>query len=280
MQIRVNKTKNYTVMSNYHLQDKSLSLKAKGLLCIMLSLPEDWKYSIRGLATMSSDGETAVRASLTELEDQHYLVRTPKRNEEGKITSWIYDIYEQPYEENPHVENPVVENPHVENLPLLNTNKINNKEQNTKIINNTSNEVLPQPKIKLSLYDKCYAEIENYVSVITDDRVRDELMQALIDYLSVRLSIKDKPVYGVGQWKGLLNRLNSLSEDFSVQIEAVLYSIERGYASFYLPQNTKTSKNVFSEYSIVKSVSYTADELARLEQQDKEREANGLQTKF
>lgn len=92
---RVHKTNNYTTMSNYHFKDKRLSLKAKGLLSIMLSLPDDWDYSAHGLATLSSDGETAVRNGLHELEEKGYLERTPIRNK-GIFKDWQYDIYELP----------------------------------------------------------------------------------------------------------------------------------------------------------------------------------------
>ena len=73
--IRVHKSKNYTVMSNTHLRDKSLSLKAKGLLSVMLSLPDNWDYSIAGLVAISKENETAVKSALNELKDNNYVVR-------------------------------------------------------------------------------------------------------------------------------------------------------------------------------------------------------------
>ena len=98
--IRVNKTKNYTVMANYHLQDKNLTLKAKGLQSLMLSLPEQWDYSTEGLATLSKDGKDSVMTALQELEKNGYLIRTRKLNEKGQFDGYVYDIYEYPQREN------------------------------------------------------------------------------------------------------------------------------------------------------------------------------------
>ena len=144
--IRVEKTKNYTVMSNYHLRDKTLSLKAKGLLSTMLSLPDEWDYSIAGLAALSIDGDTAVRTGLKELESKHYLKRSSIRDK-GKIVDWEYTVYESPRVDNPQlekpdvekpdvekpdVENPQLDKPQLENRPQLNTKELSTKELSTK----------------------------------------------------------------------------------------------------------------------------------------------------
>lgn len=129
MIMRTEKNKNYTVMGNYHLRDKELSLKAKGLLSIMLSLPDGWNFSISGLSTLSSDGESAVRATLKELERNGYLKRNKVRCN-GKITDWEYIVYEQKTANNSVDAKPVVENPHVNSSTQLNTKEINTKEIN------------------------------------------------------------------------------------------------------------------------------------------------------
>lgn len=109
---RVEKTRNYTVMSNYHLRDKSLSLKAKGLLSLMLSLPEDWDYTTRGLAYICKDGVDSICATVRELEGAGYIVRERERHADGTLGGIEYTILEQPREpEPPKRENPVqVEN--------------------------------------------------------------------------------------------------------------------------------------------------------------------------
>ena len=114
---RVAKTRDYTVMSNYHLKDKALSLKSKGLLSVMLSLPEDWDYTLKGLACISKDGVDAIREAVRELERAGYIVRTRMRNEKGQLKNTEYVIYERPVpvSEKPVEETPVQESPMLEN---------------------------------------------------------------------------------------------------------------------------------------------------------------------
>lgn len=106
---RIEKNKNYTVMSNYHLQDMNLSLKAIGLLSKMLSLPDNWDYSQAGLAAICKDGEDAIRSALKELEKNGYLVRERTRDENGRMGGMLYHVYEAPkhlFQENNNVEVP------------------------------------------------------------------------------------------------------------------------------------------------------------------------------
>ena len=100
---RVNKNVNYTVMSNYHLQDKKLSLKAKGLLSYMLSLPNDWDYSLKGLTVGCKDGLDSVRTAVLELEEHGYVRRQKVRNAKGQIIDYDYQVYESPVEDTPAV---------------------------------------------------------------------------------------------------------------------------------------------------------------------------------
>ena len=100
---RVNKNVNYTVMSNHHLQDKRLSLKAKGLLSYMLSLPDDWDYSLKGLTVGCKDGLDSVRTAILELEEHGYVRRQKVRNAKGQIIDYDYQVYESPVEDAPAV---------------------------------------------------------------------------------------------------------------------------------------------------------------------------------
>jgi len=93
---RVERTQNYTVMSNYHLRDRRLSLKAKGLLSLMLSLPEDWDYTLSGLARISLEGKDAIRAAVVELEQAGYVQRRQTTDKAGKFSSNEYIIREWP----------------------------------------------------------------------------------------------------------------------------------------------------------------------------------------
>lgn len=141
---RVNKNKDYTVMSNYHLRDKNMSFKAKGLLSMMLSLPDDWDYSIKGIASISKENEKAIKIILNELKELGYLRITklkPNETKSGRI-EYIYDIYEmsvykkQEYQkqgvEFQEVEKQEVEKQEVEKVGQINTNIQNTKKQNTK----------------------------------------------------------------------------------------------------------------------------------------------------
>lgn len=110
MVIRVEKTSNYTVMSNHHLRDKSLTLKAKGLLSLVLSLPDSWNYSIEGLAEINKEGVSAVRSALKELETAGYVSRKRVRDEKGLLRETEYTFCEHPACEKPKLENPTLEN--------------------------------------------------------------------------------------------------------------------------------------------------------------------------
>jgi len=156
---RVEKTRDYTVMSNHHLRDKDLSLKAKGMLSLMLSLPENWDYTLAGLAYICKDGIASIRTTIQELEEYGYLSRRRLRNEKGQLGDTEYTIHEKPQIrakavdnsvetpppvfdkpicgnqtldnpmlENPTLENPTLENPTLENQTQLSIDRINKKE--------------------------------------------------------------------------------------------------------------------------------------------------------
>ena len=108
---RVEKTRDYTVMSNYHLRDMSLSLKAKGLLSLMLSLPDNWDYTMKGLARICKDGIDSISGGIRELEAHGYLTRQRVRNENGQLGAIEYTILERPKEPQPTQEEPIRENP-------------------------------------------------------------------------------------------------------------------------------------------------------------------------
>ena len=143
---RIERTRDYTVMSNHHLRNANLSLKAKGLLSMMLSLPEDWNYTTRGLAKICKEGVDAIGAALRELEAAGYIVRHKLRDRQGRISDTEYVIYEQPQPknpdtpqpdmaspdtENPYLDNPDTEAPDTDNPAQLNTKKSNTQKSNT-----------------------------------------------------------------------------------------------------------------------------------------------------
>ncbi len=125
---KITKNNNYTVMSNYHLRDKNLSYKAKGLLSFMLSLPDNWDYSMRGLEKISKENIKAIRTILQELEKNKYLVRTRKQGEYGRFY-YDYSIYETPYDLVPYYQKGYADNGHSPKDIQINTNIINTKEK-------------------------------------------------------------------------------------------------------------------------------------------------------
>ena len=203
---RIEKTRDYTVMSNYHLRDRSLSLKAKGLLSLMLSLPEDWDYTMKGLARICKDGIDSISGGIRELEAHGYLVRARVRNENGQLGSIEYTILEQPKEPAqtpaPVREKPIRENP-IQVKPMLdapiqeNPAQLNTKEQNKELsITQGSSPILSSPPAprERSGQDRM-RERESYREIILEnidydiltqdeklDRDRlDELVELMVD---------------------------------------------------------------------------------------------------
>lgn len=140
---RVNKSRNYTVMSNFHLRDKNLSLKAVGLLSKMLSFNDGWKFSTRGLSAICKEGPDAILSALKELEKYGYLVRHRQRDNKGRMGSMVFEIYEEPQPDSPHTDNPHMEKPdvdypdvdepHEENPARINTNQVITQERNNSL---------------------------------------------------------------------------------------------------------------------------------------------------
>ena len=138
---RIERTRDYTVMSNHHLRDKGLSLKSKGLLSMMLSLPEDWNYTTRGLAKICKEGVDAIGGALRELEGAGYIVRHQMRDRQGRISDTEYVIYEQPQPKvpdtpqpdtaSPDTENPYLADPDTEKPAELNIEKSRTQKSNT-----------------------------------------------------------------------------------------------------------------------------------------------------
>jgi hypothetical protein len=162
---RVEKNKSYTVMSNHHLKDRTLSLKSKGLLSQMLSLPEDWDYTLAGLASINKESKDAIRSAVKELEDAGYVVRRQTTDKRGKFSSNEYVIYEFPQSkqseteelepplpppEAPLLENPTTEKPMAGNPLSGNPTQLSTKEQKTKrlrtdVINSHSYPIVSYP---------------------------------------------------------------------------------------------------------------------------------------
>lgn len=218
---RIYKNNNYTSMSNYHLRDKNISLKAKGLLSVMLSLPDDWDYSINGLCSILKECQTAVKSALDELQEFGYLKITKKLPDEtpsGRI-EYEYNIFEVPQDieiqevEKQGVEILGVEFQGVENHVQLNTNKQNTKKLNT---------------------DKQNTDNLNYFA---NPRVNE----VYIEFLNMR---KDMGVKNTdSSIKRQVNELNKLPSDYD-KIACIEKSINCGWRGIF----AKTPKNEVSDW--------------------------------
>ena len=234
---RVNKNRGYTVMANYHLRDKRLSLKSVGLLSKMLSFNDGWKFSTRGLAAICKEGPDAILSALRELEKNGYLVRHRKRDAKGRMGSMIFEIYEEPqtvlpdtespHMENPDVDSPDMDNPHEENSAQINTNQVITPERN--------NSLSKYQSINLDGMDGM-GERERYEEIIRDnleleilsqdkrfdvDRV-NEMVEIMLDAIcstrpTIRINGEDMPQQVV---KSRFLKLNSS------HIEYVLHAMD------------------------------------------------------
>ena len=189
---RIEKTRDYTVMSNHHLRNARLSLKSKGLLSMMLSLPEDWNYTTRGLAKICKEGTDSIGSALKELERAGYIVRNRLRDSKGKIVDVEYVIYETPHPPNtgqpcedepdtacPDTENPDMDNPCLENRPQLNKEKRNPEKQNTDSSSTEGSNPIPSspPTPRERIGRDGMRERESYRELILENIEYDILVQ-------------------------------------------------------------------------------------------------------
>lgn len=242
---RVEKTKDYTVMSNYHLKDKTITLKAKGLLSMMLSLPDDWNYTLEGLAQLNKEKIDAIRAAVKELETAGYIERSRERDSKGRLGDTIYIIFEQPKPptlENPTLENPILGNPTLdnptlgkptqENPILLNTNRLNTNLSSTESINPSlpplrgSNRNETMSIQRMDTYRDIIRDNIGYDRLMDDSRYNDtlpEIVELITDTIcgsrkSIRIAGADYPIEAVR------SRLLQLNQE---HIEFVLDAMQR-----------------------------------------------------
>ena len=185
---RIERTRDYTVMSNHHLRDVNLSLKSKGLLSMMLSLPEDWNYTTRGLAKICKEGVDAICGALRELEKAGYIVRHQLRDRQGRISDTEYVIYEQPQPDTapPDTENPYMEKPDTEKPAELNIEKSNTQKS---ITHGSSTDSIPfrektaaRPPERKGRDAMSASEMENYRDLILENIEYDYLSREFSTY--------------------------------------------------------------------------------------------------
>lgn len=235
--IRVNKNANYTVLSNYHFKEKKMSLKSKGLLSLMLSLPDNWNYSISGLVALSKDGKDSVMSALAELEEFGYLTRVRTTNEKGQFSGVEYNIYEEPQKDKPSAVqqnsgNQPEEKPPEDSPPQLSTKESNINKSNTYESNTNNNKDI-------------YKRFDIILSEITDE----ELKELYWGYIDMRQSI-NSPITERGL-QMLITRCERLSNfNIHVQKELLEKAIVSNWKSVFHPKDEEiknANKEVLNE---------------------------------
>lgn len=249
--VRVNKTKNFTVMSNAHFKEKRMSLKAKGLLSLMLSLPDNWDYSIAGLVKLSKDGKDSVMSALAELEEFGYLTRSRTTDSKGRFSGVEYQIFEEPQ--------PLAEKPNSAAAKEGKTNEEKPPQLNTDSIKNLHNKELKNKELKEgeptgSPFDDILTDIED-----------NELRQLYNDYIEMRNTIKSP--LSARALSMLVDRCARISSfDISLQKEMLEAAIINNWKSVYLPKKEEPNNNrVYNREQRYSSTGYDALKNFRLD---------------
>lgn len=211
---RVEKTKNYTVMSNFHLKDTKISLKAIGLLCKMLSLPENWDYSISGLVSICKESDTAVKSTLAELKEFGYLEINKLQAESG-LFKYEYVVYEQPKNinspeggfpplDNPPTDNPTVDEPTMENHIQLNTKELNTDLSNTQNQDNSSSNG-EEPPLEIPVAD----QVQEFFNLYNLTVKRLPKAVKLTDKRRNKIKCRLKEISDMEEWKKIFERCDN-----------------------------------------------------------------------
>ena len=271
---RVERTRDYTVMCNHHLKDSNLSLKAKGLLSMMLSLPDEWNYTTRGLAAICKEGVDAIGKTLKELELAGYIIRRQLRGKDGRISDTEYTIFEKPRKpsppdttlpdtENPYLDNPDTEAPDTDNPAQLNTKKSNTQKSNTDL-SSTHSFFLPAADGMTDGFEK-KAEIRDQ-QVKPWKNCKQRTMNNTVELLIPLKDKVEKYLFNKGAVKqrtenGKLEPEARVDLTRNTDLEIVTtYDAEiRGLCNFYFLASNYRSLNYFSyliEYSCLKTLAW------------------------
>lgn len=291
---RIEKTRDYTVMSNHHLRDQSLSLKAKGLLSMMLSLPEEWNYTTRGLASICKQGTDSIGSALKELERTGYIVRNRLRDSKGKILDVEYVIYETPRPAAepdtpapdtacPYPENPDMDTPRLENRPQINIDRertypskkdFENKDQPNPILSYP-----PAPRAGMGMdgmdvretYREIILENIDYEILANDPRIDreqlDEIVEIILDTVctsrkTIRIASDDFPAEVV---KSQFLKLNSSHIQYIMACMKENTTRIRNIKKYLLAALYNATFTIGSYYSALVQHDLSEDEQRRLE---------------
>jgi superfamily I DNA/RNA helicase len=227
--IRVEKTREFVVMNNRFLRNKQMSLKAKGLLALCLSLPDDWDYSINGLVAITKESVTAVRNAMKELEELGYMKINKFQNEKGHF-NYEYVIYETPHIENLHVDNADMENLVVENQVVENViqQSIENKVLNNKVFNNNILYIDEHANASINQLLKDYLEMREEIKAPLSERGLKMLLTRI-----EKLSNGNERVQQMMLESAIQNQWKNVFRPKDEEIEAASKALVESLRSFY-----------------------------------------------
>lgn len=263
----INKDKGFCAMSNYHLRDKTLTHKAKGLLSMMFDFPEDWDYTIAGLVSISVEGRDSIMATLKELESRGYLIRSRSRDERGRMGRMHYEVFSVPQPaatpeslentafhpesdfptlENPTLDNPTLDNPTLgkptlekpstENPTQLNINKLNINKSNTNLINDSGDGGDCKKESKKGAADGGdAAQPRQSYDEIIDEMILDERVRFLMrEFVKTQVSKKEGRYLRNSQLKLLIQKLQIISYgDPENQKAIIARTLRNGWKDFF-----------------------------------------------
>ena len=229
--IRVEKNREYVVMNNKFLRNKNMSLKAKGLLALCLSLPDDWDYSMNGLASICKESLTSIRSSLKELEDHGHLIRTKKNAANGRFF-YEYVLYEVPHTE-PHNDSPHIQNVHAVNIDVQNVHVQNDIQQSIE---------------EKSIKEQSIKELNLYIQ----EHAYAATWSLFNDYLEMRKEI-GAPLTMRGL-KMLLTRVEKLSDN-NINIQRLMLenAIQNQWKNVYRPKDQEIKATLDAQTNELKS---------------------------
>jgi hypothetical protein len=224
-----NKDNGYSVINNHCLRNKNISEKAKGVFAIIMSLPDNWDFSINGLITICNGGESAIRSAIKELIENGYCQRNVIKHPTTKrIIDWEYTFSEKPLCDFPQVEEPQMENPHLENHTQLN-----------------KDESIPELKKKrLTKKEQYLLDFDSEFIRIFQER--PEIEKSILDWIDYKFDIKKKP-YSTVRW--LLDLYEFTDKQIIESIKIAMAKEYQGFFPYNIKDNKPTTQTVKHNYN-------------------------------
>ena len=237
---RVERTHDYTVMSNHHLKNRALSLKAKGLLSLMLSLPDDWDYTLQGLAHISLEKVVAIRKAIIELENEGYITRTRERDEQGRLRGTEYIIREKPISGKPMLENPILDKPTQAKPTLENPTQLNKNIYNKN--KSSMYEEIPQSNQSKEGTETELTEILQNCELKSFESKTAQMLESAVRVLYYKQSIKlSGDVLPQAEIRNLLRKVNRDTLIDAVEVLRLTFNTRQRVVILCSPDKSSTA---------------------------------------